>query len=83
MYLCGMRIREVIKEKGLKASELASKIGMTESGLNQHINGNPSVKTLEKIANALEVPITELFAKQTEPTMKCPHCGKEIHITIQ
>lgn len=78
-----MRIREVIKEKGLKASELASKIGMSESGLNQHINGNPSVKTLEKIADALGVSITELFEKRPEPTFTCPHCGKEIHIKLE
>lgn len=78
-----MRIREVLKEKGLRASELAKKIGMSESGLNQHINGNPSVKTLEKIADALGVSITELFEKRPEPTLKCPHCGKEIHIKIE
>lgn len=78
-----MRIREVLKEKGLRASELAKKIGMSESGLNQHINGNPSVKTLEKIADALSVSITELFEKRPEPTLKCPHCGKEIHIKIE
>ena len=78
-----MRIREVIKEKGLKASELASKIGMSESGLNQHINGNPSVKTLEKIADALGVSITELFEKRPEPSFTCPHCGKEIHIKLE
>ena len=83
MYLCTMRIREVIKEHGLKASELAAKIGMSESGLNQHINGNPSVKTLERIADALGVSITELFEKRPEPTFTCPHCGKEIEIKIE
>lgn len=77
-----MRIREVIKEKGLKASELAAKIGMSESGLNQHINGNPSVKTLEKIADALGVSITELFEKRPDSVLVCPHCGKEITIKI-
>ena len=29
-----------------------------------HINGNPSVAVLEKIAAALEVPIQELFEKE-------------------
>ncbi|HJD75477.1 MAG TPA: hypothetical protein K8W04_05390 [Bacteroides reticulotermitis] len=31
-------------------------------GLSNHINGNPFVEVLEKIANALDVDIAELFA---------------------
>ena len=77
-----MRIREVIKEKGLKTGELAERLGMSESGLNQHINGNPSVKTLERIADALGVSIAELFEKKSEPTFTCPHCGKEIKVKL-
>ena len=42
--------------------ELANKIGITDVGLRQSLNGNPTIGTLEKIADALEVPITELFA---------------------
>lgn len=78
-----MRIREVIKEKGLKTSEVASMLDMTESNLNTHISGNPSVKILKRIADALGVSITELFEKRPETTLRCPHCGKEIKIKIE
>lgn len=42
---------------------LADKIGINRVGLSNHINGNPSVAVLEKIAAALEVPIQELLKK--------------------
>ena len=44
-----MRIKEVCKEKGITVSQLAEKMGIKQ-------------ETLERIANALEVDITELFA---------------------
>lgn len=43
---------------------LADKMGINRVGLSNHINGNPSVAVLEKIAAALEVPIQELFEKE-------------------
>ena len=39
------RIRNIMEEQGITTAVLAKKIGMTPSGLNQHISGNPSVKT--------------------------------------
>ena len=57
-----MRIKELLREKGITAKELASKIGMTETGLSIAMgdNGNPPLKRLEQIAAALGVPVTEL-----------------------
>lgn len=57
-----LRIKEIIKEKGMTVNSLAEKMGINRVGLSNHINGNPSVEVLEKIANALEVDITDLFA---------------------
>ncbi|NDO58369.1 helix-turn-helix domain-containing protein [Bacteroides caecimuris] len=62
----GLRIKEVIKEKGMTVQTLAEKMGINRVGLSNHINGNPSVAILEKIAAALEVPIQELFEKKHE-----------------
>ena len=39
-----LRIKEVIKDKGLSVQELAEKMGISRVGLSQHINGNPSVE---------------------------------------
>ena len=59
-----LRIKEVIKEKGMTVQTLADKMGINRVGLSNHINGNPSVAVLEKIAAALEVSIQELFEKE-------------------
>lgn len=59
-----LRIKEVIKEKGMTVQTLADKMGINRVGLSNHINGNPSVTVLEKISAALEVPIQELFEKE-------------------
>ncbi len=56
------RILELCKEAGINQTELADKIGLSRVGLSKAINGNPTVDTLERIAMALNVPITELFS---------------------
>lgn len=59
-----LRIKEIIKEKGMTVQTLADKMGINRVGLSNHINGNPSVAILEKIATALEVSIQELLKKK-------------------
>lgn len=56
-----MRIKDVCKEKGITVSQLAEKMGIKQESLSRAINGNPTLETLGKIANALEVDITDLF----------------------
>lgn len=56
-----LRIKEIIKAKGITAKELAAKIGISEGALSLAINGNPTVETLVKIASALGVTVSELF----------------------
>ena len=80
-----LRIKEVIKDKGLSVQELAEKMGISRVGLSQHINGNPSVEVLDRISSALGVPITELFEQPKLETVSltCPHCGKNINIKVE
>lgn len=56
-----LRIKEVIKEQGTTVQELADKMGISRVGLSQHINGNPSVEVLERIASALNVQVSDLL----------------------
>lgn len=56
-----MRIKEVIKEKGLTVEKVASRMGVKSPSLSRAINGNTTVEMLNRIAKALEVPVTELF----------------------
>ena len=84
-----MRIRDILKEQGITTKELAEKMGISQSALNQSISGNPSVKVLTNIADALDVPVWQLFANPSEILTKdstsiiCPHCGKEIKIEVK
>lgn len=80
-----LRIKEVIKERGTTVQDLAERMGITRVGLSQHINGNPSVEVLERIAFALGCPVTELFEQPKTDTVSliCPHCGKNINIKVE
>jgi transcriptional regulator with XRE-family HTH domain len=51
--LKAMDIKRVIKANGLTVKEVAERMGITSVGLSQHINGNPSVEVLERIAAAV------------------------------
>ena len=59
------RILEICKQAGITQKELAERIGLSAVGLSKAINGNPTKETLEKIASALNVRITELFEEPT------------------
>lgn len=56
-----LRIKEILKEKGITQTELAGTLGISQVGLNKLINGNPSLSSLERIATALNVSVKELF----------------------
>ena len=43
---------------------------------------NPTLDTLEKIADSLGVCISELF-KREDKGLICPHCGNNIKVDIQ
>jgi len=75
-----MRIKELLKEKGITAKELALKLGMTETGFSIAISdkGNPPLKRLQEIANALNVPLSDLFDKPKTGVFNCPNCGARI-----
>ena len=77
-----MRVKEILKESGITAKELAATIGMTETGLSIAISekGNPPLKRLQEIAAALDVSVAELFAPQPTNTITCPKCGTVLEI---
>lgn len=78
-----MNIKKVIKAKGLTSKEVADRMGITTVGLSQHINGNPSVQVLERIAEAIGCEVGDFFEKSASDSLSCPHCGKKINIKIE
>ena len=57
------RIKEILKEKGIKVGDFAETLGMQQSNLSNIINSkaNPSLDMLQKIADQLGVTIKDLF----------------------
>ncbi len=86
-YNMKLKIKDVLKEKKVTVVSLAGMIGITQPNMSNIVNGKstPSLETLEKIANALDVDITELFdqPKKSALAITCPHCGKSINIKIE
>lgn len=78
------RIKELLKEKGITISNLAEQIGTTQTSLSRALgdNGNPTYETLNKIANVLNVEMSELF-KSNGLSITCPNCGKNIKIKAE
>lgn len=79
------RIKEICKVRGLTQKELAEKIGISPVGLAKALAGNTTLQTLNKIADALGVPVSELFdvPRKDSTVITCPHCGKPITINAE
>lgn len=69
-----MDIKRMIKAKGLTVKEVAERMGIAREGLSNHINGNPSVQVLERIAAAIGCDVRDFFEGSAN-TITCPKCG--------
>lgn len=60
----GMRIEEIIKNKGLKTREVAHDADLDVENLRKYIKGKQEMKvsTMLKIARALDVNVSDLFS---------------------
>jgi transcriptional regulator with XRE-family HTH domain len=83
-----MRIKDVLKEKGITQPELAAKMGVSLSAVKQMVRADSlTTATLEKIAGAVDVPMWQLIVSPADVmpvagvTISCPHCGKPLKIT--
>ena len=75
------RIKEICQARGITQKDLADKLGITDISLNKTLRGEyPQLQTLEKIALALEVPVSDLFEQPANDVVNCPHCGGKIKV---
>lgn len=84
------RIKEILKEKGLTVNQLADMLEISRQALSKQIQGKMLVETAQRIAEALDVPMWQLFAspekvlpKKDGLSITCPHCGKDINIKVE
>ena len=61
-----MRVKEILKSKGMSVGELANRLGVSRQALSKQIQGKLLVETAERIASVLEVPIWQLFVSEDE-----------------
>ena len=80
-----LRIKEVSKSQGVSITKLAELVGITQPNMSNIANGktSPSLDLLERIAAALGVEVSELFAPAKEGRITCPYCGKQITIKAE
>lgn len=75
------RLKEVMKERGVKQNDLAERLGVTSQYISGVVTGRltVSLKRLEEIAGILGVEPIALM-KGSENVFCCPHCGKPIKV---
>ena len=56
-----LRVKEILKERGMKMKELAEKMDIAPESLTRALQRNPQYSTLKSIADCLEIPIRDLF----------------------
>ena len=61
-----MRIKEILKEKGITLSQLADTMGVSRQALSRQVAGKLLVEKAEEIATALNVPMWQLFVSPEE-----------------
>lgn len=87
-----VRLKEIMKEKGITNAQLAKTLGYTTVAISNMVTGkaSPAIKTLEKISDSFDVPMWHFFIdpktmleqNRNESHITCPHCGKEICVSI-
>ena len=61
-----LRIKELCKEKGLRMSDIANKMGVDRANLTASLKGNPTLSRLKDVAKILGVEVYELFQEKNE-----------------
>lgn len=88
-------IKQLIKNQGLTQLEFIQKLGVTKDTFYQQMRANSiSISTLQRYADALNVPLWRLFVSEQEikgykeenHTAKsvcvCPKCGAALEVRV-
>lgn len=70
MKLNSTKLRNIMAKKELGVCELANKAGVSTASVSKYIRGlvAPSIKSMGKIANALDIDVEEIIEKEKEQT---------------
>ena len=76
-----MRIKEVIKEKGLTVKEVAERMGIQPPSLSRAINENTTIEMLSRIAKAIGCSEADFFEQPGKDYINCPNCGAMLQLS--
>ena len=81
-----MDVKNIIKQKGYTIEQVAEKMGVTRVTLTQNLSRNPTINTLQRVADAIGCKVGEFFLDEIEPLnednyIRCPKCGARLEIT--
>lgn len=85
-----MDVKSIIKAHGFTLASVAKQMGILPVTLTQTLSesGNPTRKTLQRIADIIGCKVGDFFADEitdnkqgSAPAIICPHCGKTIYLT--
>lgn len=80
-----MDIKTVAKSRGLSMTDVAEKMGVGRVTLSQSLAGNPTLRTLQRIADVIGCNVGDFFEDERPKgaaKIICPHCGKEVAIQV-
>lgn len=77
------RLREILKERQITIGQFAEMSGVSQSNLSNYMTGkvSPTLETLNRIANTLNIEITELFKKEEDIVLMARLGENEIEIS--
>lgn len=72
-----LRLKEILASRGITLKEFAQTSGISQSNLSNYLNGNisPTLDTLKRIANHLEIEVVELFKEKDDIELYVKHDG--------
>lgn len=79
------RLTRILKSKGITAYKLSDLTGIHKSGIYRILNGenpNPTQKTLETIAKALDISVSELLGEENNPNIAVKQIDSDTGIAI-
>ena len=73
-----LKIKQIAKEKGMTMAKLAEEMGVHPVNLSSSLNGNPTLSTLTKIAEVLNVEVADLFEREERSIYGFVKIGGEV-----
>lgn len=94
--LLSVNIKRKLREQGGDINSLSEQLGITRQSLHRRLSNNPTLSTLNEIADALGCRVVDLLIEPCEhivPTdcannepvitnlIECPNCGTKMYVS--